>query len=230
MRTRAAAATLGALLLGACNSLDVANPNAPDASRALADPAAIEQVAAGTLRTWFNTFDGMEGGGPLNTMAQAYSASWNNYNMNFYSSIDADGTRNTRAFKNDLASSERTTMIAYWQGYYSVISSAVDVLTAIRKDKGLSQGDLAKQIGIMGVVLGRYERDEVKPSIEVAAKIAQALGVSLDYLVGNSEVLLDKDLIKRITEIQQLSEADRQGIFFALDGLLRDAKARKAYA
>lgn len=71
---------------------------------------------------------------------------------------------------------------------------------------------------------------DLKPSIEVAAKIAQALGVSLDYLVGNSDVLLDKDLIKRITEIQQLSEADRQGIFFALDGLLRDAKARKAYA
>ena len=60
--------------------------------------------------------------------------------------------------------------------------------------------------------------------------IAQALGVSLDHLVGNSEVLLDKDLIKRITEIQQLSEADRQGVFFALDGLLRDAKERKAYA
>jgi hypothetical protein len=69
-----------------------------------------------------------------------------------------------------------------------------------------------------------------KPSIEVAAKISQALGVSLDYLVGNSDVLLDTELIKRITEIQQLSEADRQGIFFALDGLLRDAKARKAYA
>ena len=134
MRTRAAAATLGALLLGACNSLDVANPNAPDASRALADPAAIEQVAAGTLRTWFNTFDGMEGGGPLVTMAQAYSASWNNFNMNLYSSIDPDGTSNTRAFKNDLASTERTTMIAYWQGYYSVISSSVDVLTAIRKN------------------------------------------------------------------------------------------------
>jgi len=103
-------------------------------------------------------------------------------------------------------------------------------ITAARKDKGLSQGDLAKQIGTMGVVLGRYERDEVKPSIEVAAKLSDALGVSLDYLVGHSEVLLDKELIKRITEIQQLSEADRNGIFFALDGLLRDAKARKAYA
>lgn len=64
----------------------------------------------------------------------------------------------------------------------------------------------------------------------MAAKISQALGVSLDYLVGNSDVRLDTELIKRITEIQQLSEADRNGIFFALDGLLRDAKARKAYA
>lgn len=125
---------IGALLLAGCNSLDVTNPNAPDAKRALADPAAIEAVAAGTLRTWFNTFDGMEGGGPLVTMAQTFSASWNNFNMNFYSSIDADGTRNTRAYQNDLASAGRTTVIQYWQGYYSVLSSAVDVLTAIRKN------------------------------------------------------------------------------------------------
>ena len=135
MRIRSVTVGVSALLLAGCNSLDVENPNAPDASRALADPAAIEAVAAGTMRTWFNTWDGMEGGGPLVTMAQTYSASWNNYNMNFYSSIDADGTRNTRAFKNDQASAERTTMIAYWEGYYSVVSSAVDVLTAIRKNK-----------------------------------------------------------------------------------------------
>lgn len=125
---------MGAILLAGCNSLDVANPNAPDAKRALSDPAAIEAVAGGTLRSWFNTWDGMEGGGPLNTMAQAYSASWNNYNMNFYSSIDGDGTRNTRAYQNDLASAGRSTMIGYWEGYYSTLSSAVDVLTAIRKN------------------------------------------------------------------------------------------------
>lgn len=67
-------------------------------------------------------------------------------------------------------------------------------------------------------------------SADTLRGLREALGVSLDYLVGNSEVRLDTELIKRITEIQQLSEADRQGIFFALDGLLRDAKARKAYA
>ena len=117
-----------------------------------------------------------------------------------------------------------------WAAWHSANSRAPGSSGAARYSRAWVRGGLAKQIGIMGVVLGRYERDEVKPSIEVAAKIAQALGVSLDYLVGNSEVLLDKDLIKRITEIQQLSEADRQGVFFALDGLLRDAKERKAYA
>lgn len=134
MRNRTLAVGMGALFLAGCNTLDVENPNAPDSKRALADPAAIEAVAGGTMRSWFNTYDGMEGGGPLVTMAQTYTASWNNFNMNFYSSIDADGTRNTRAYQNDLASAGRTTIIAYWQGYYTTLSSAVDVLTAIRKN------------------------------------------------------------------------------------------------
>lgn len=162
---------MGAMLLAGCNSLDVENPNAPDASRALADPAAIEAVAGGTMRTWFNTWDGMEGGGPLVTMAQTYSASWNNYNMNFYSSIDTDGTRNTRAYQNDLASAGRTTMIAYWEGYYSAISSANDVLKAIRKNnlvisnaantkRAETIAQLMQGAGLMGIALN-YDKGYV---------------------------------------------------------------------
>jgi len=52
---------------------------------------------------------------------------------------------------------------------------------------------------VHGAVIGRYERDEVKPSIEVAAKIAQVLGVSLDYLVDNTDLLLNTDVIKKNT-------------------------------
>ena len=103
-------------------------------------------------------------------------------------------------------------------------------LVSVRKEKGLSQGELAKKIGAIGVVIGRYERDEVKPSIEVAAKLAEALRVSLDYLVGSTDLLLDKEVIKKITEIQKLPEEDKKGIFYAIDGLLRDAKTRQAYS
>ena len=42
----------------------------------------------------------------------------------------------------------------------------------LRKQLKLSQDDLAKKIGTSAPIIGRYERNEIKPSIEVAAKIA----------------------------------------------------------
>ena len=57
-------------------------------------------------------------------------------------------------------------------------------LGEVRKDKKMSQDDLAKKVVVHGAVIGRYERDEVKPSIEVASKIADVLEVSIDFLLG----------------------------------------------
>ncbi len=130
-----AVGVLAAVAVAGCGSLDVANPNAPDAKRALSDPTALEAVAGGTLRTWFNTYDGCEGNCVLSTQAQTFSASWNNWNMNFYSSIDADGKRLTRPWQNDPAAAGRTSVEVPWVGMYSAISSATDVLKAIRINK-----------------------------------------------------------------------------------------------
>jgi transcriptional regulator with XRE-family HTH domain len=99
-----------------------------------------------------------------------------------------------------------------------------------RKKKKISQEELAKQIGVHAPVIGRYERDEVKPSIEVAYKIAQTLEVGLDFLTGLSDVELEKSLIETITNIQLLKEEDRKDILNTLNALVRDAKARSAYA
>jgi len=103
-------------------------------------------------------------------------------------------------------------------------------LTEVRKDKKLSQDELAKKLDMQGAVIGRYERDEVKPSIEVAAKIAQALGVSLDYLVGNTDMLLEADVIKRIQDIQNLPDKDRDHLYYVVDNILQNVKAKKAFA
>src|SRR5436190_2740459 len=85
-------ATAGAAFLAACNSLDIENPNAPDNEKLLADPNAIESIAAGTIRSWYNAYEGEEAVGPLSTMARSYAASWNNAQMRFYSSVDNPGT------------------------------------------------------------------------------------------------------------------------------------------
>ena len=103
-------------------------------------------------------------------------------------------------------------------------------LAQVRKKKKISQDELAKAIGVHAPVIGRYERGEVKPSIEVATSMAEALKVSLDYLVGFADYELDHSLTQKILDIQKLSEEDRTGIIKTLDALLRDAKARKAYA
>lgn len=102
-------------------------------------------------------------------------------------------------------------------------------LGEVRKDKKMSQEDIAKKLNVHGAVIGRYERDEVKPSIDVAAQIAKALEVSLDYLVGNTDLLLDKAIIKRIQEIQKLDAEDKGHIFALMDAFLRDTKTKHAY-
>lgn len=55
------------------------------------------------------------------------------------------------------------------------------------KQKKMIQADLDKAIGTSGDIIGKHERGEINPSIEVAAKIADALGVTLDYLVKDGE-------------------------------------------
>lgn len=80
-------------------------------------------------------------------------------------------------------------------------------------------------------MIGKYEREEAVPSIDAAKKIADALEVSLDYLVGegvNSK--FDKKTLKRLEEMEQLEEAKKNTLFDLIDTYIRDHKARKAYA
>jgi transcriptional regulator with XRE-family HTH domain len=101
--------------------------------------------------------------------------------------------------------------------------------TTLRKRKNIPQGDLGKTVGTSGDIIGKYEHNEVKPSVEVAAKIADALEVSLDFLVGKTTVEIDSKSLKRLQDIQKLNDADKTTLFELIDAFLRDRKAKKAY-
>lgn len=82
-----------------------------------------------------------------------------------------------------------------------------------------------------GDIVGKYERNEMKPSIDTAHRLANALNVTLDYLVGDSDtILFDKDITKRIEEVSKLNDEEKSKIFMVIDALIRDFKAKKAYA
>jgi transcriptional regulator with XRE-family HTH domain len=100
-------------------------------------------------------------------------------------------------------------------------------ITLIRKQKKLSQAQLGKLSGVNGDIVGKYERDEMKPSIETAKKLADALEVTLDYLVGDGELkALDKKTLKRLEDIDNLPEDDKTHIFYTIDNLIKAAKLK----
>jgi len=102
----------------------------------------------------------------------------------------------------------------------------------LRRNRGWSQPKLGKMIGTSGAIIGRYERDEMKPSIEVARKLADAFGVTLDFLFnskGIPDALQDREMIERWEAVAALPDEERNRILFVVDGLIRDAKARRAY-
>lgn len=104
-------------------------------------------------------------------------------------------------------------------------------ILTLRKKLKWSQADLAKRIGTSAPIVGRYERDEIKPSIEVAKKLADELEVTIDYLVGGSnKTVLDKNLLMKIQEIEQLEENDKKQVYYIIDMALSYHKTKQAFA
>lgn len=94
-----------------------------------------------------------------------------------------------------------------------------------RKEKKLSKAELGKLSGINGDIVGKYKRDEMKPSIEPAKKLADALAVSLDYFLGDGDLKVgDKKTLQRLEDIEKLPQEDKAYIFYALDNLIKAAK------
>lgn len=53
-----------------------------------------------------------------------------------------------------------------------------------RKELGMTQLDLVKKSRVSPNCIGHYENDRCEPTLDSARCLAQALGVSLDYLAG----------------------------------------------
>jgi len=104
-------------------------------------------------------------------------------------------------------------------------------ITKLKKQKKMSQIELSKITGISRDAISKYERGDVTPSVEYAKRIADALGVTIDYLVNDSdqEDILDNEAVKRIKEIQLLPELEKNKILSVIDALIRDTKAKQAF-
>lgn len=104
-------------------------------------------------------------------------------------------------------------------------------ISILRKDKSWSQGELAQKIEASREIIGKYERNENLPSIEMVAKMAKAFGVTVDYLIGEGEnASFDKETVERLNDIQKMDDNTKSVLFNVIDTYIQNFKTKKAFA
>ena len=94
------------------------------------------------------------------------------------------------------------------------MSQLGDVLTELRRDKGLTQRQLAEKFNISGATISSYETGAHQPTIDVLVQYARTFDVTADYLLGLSRIpdrrsSLSAEFINGKTVEQLISDIDR---------------------
>jgi transcriptional regulator with XRE-family HTH domain len=101
-----------------------------------------------------------------------------------------------------------------------------------RIKKSISQLELSDKAGTHQKNISKYEKDAVIPSATTLKKIADALEVSTDYLLGNEnqDSIKDKALLRQFKEVDQLPEDDKSAIMRVISGFVLSSKTKQAFA
>ena len=84
-------------------------------------------------------------------------------------------------------------------------------LARLRKEAGLSQQDLAERLDVSRQSISKWELGTALPSMENLIGLSRLYGVSLDYLVGNSETRERVDTNSADTEEAPAEETPADG-------------------
>ncbi len=98
----------------------------------------------------------------------------------------------------------------------------------LRTGHGWSQDKFGEMVGIHGRHVGKYETGKAMPNADTIVKIAQALNVSIDFLLRNDlkntasdDVLTDQELIKKFKAVEGMPEKDRHIIISLIDAYIK---------
>lgn len=84
------------------------------------------------------------------------------------------------------------------------MTSFTNRLVQLRKKRGLTQQQIADEIGVNRGSYSNWEKGKREPSFENLVKLASILGTSTDYLLGTSDNHIDLEdfetLIKKLPE------------------------------
>ena len=83
-----------------------------------------------------------------------------------------------------------------------------EVIRKYRKDKNLTQEEMAKRLGVTAPAVNKWENGNSYPDILLLAPIARLLGITLDTLLAFKEDLTDEEVAHYIEEISARFKKD----------------------
>ncbi len=109
---------------------------------------------------------------------------------------------------------------------YTFCMTTGQKIKQLRKEKGWSQTELSKATGLHMTIISRYEGDEAFPNGHSLIRLAEALGVTTDYLLfetaprSNRIAIQDPDLYEKVLFIDKMPEEDRRAIKAVLQAMI----------
>ena len=92
----------------------------------------------------------------------------------------------------------------------------------LRREKGWTQGELARRVGIKPSRISKYENGTYQPNLATVKAIADALGTTTDHLLGcQTETGSDAQLKNLLSRLDELPPEPRGAIAEMLDGLFK---------
>lgn len=123
-----------------------------------------------------------------------------------------------------------STLIVF--GEYPVSKESFDSIgariMAFRKDRGMTQKELAELLEVSQPVVSDYENDMIRIPADVIAEIAELLKVSADELLGlkplkKGNSIKNRRLYRRVQQIDALPKRDQEALLRTIDAFLTKA-------
>lgn len=105
-----------------------------------------------------------------------------------------------------------------------------DRLRAHRQARNLTQVQLARILGTQQTAISQVELGNRGLTVQQVVKLAKALHVSTDAILGPSrgsrqnELPRDRRLLRRLKEIERLPKPEKQALLKTIDAFLRSAE------
>lgn len=105
----------------------------------------------------------------------------------------------------------------------------------MRKEKGITQAEMAELLGVSQSVVSDYERGALRLHGELIVRVAEILSVSADELLGLAETgsaqkrkgtaPKNRRLLRRIEQIETLPKRDQEALLRTIDAFLSKSAA-----